>query len=560
MRATKGALGVLLLVVSAGAAGTGVPDAAVAARAATAAATAPLPAGADPDFGGVDAPRQPPEVPAVTEPPRTPVAPQEGDGGPGTGDGGGAASSRPTAQHRRAAAQQLRLTGFEVGATADDPDLHQVARRVGIGVGHSIEAADVQRIVRVARQRVRAGFVLLGLHPGTVVDEADVRAGARLARLSIGRSVDAPDVRRIVAAARRTLRTTARRGIAPGLAYDRLTWRRRGGNAVVHRLSWRLDDERVRATTEAAGRLGGRRSVVNAFRSRRGDDVAAVVNGGFWLGAGDPDGLLVTDGALLSEPGTGRSWVREARGAFGWRGGRHVVGWPVWYGVVRAQAFGELALRGVDRPLRIDDVVVATRAASLVGRRGLQVVVAGASVPQSGRTTGTVVGLTRSRRAAIPRGGLVLAASGASADILGRLTPGDEVTLETVMPGLENVDQAMAGGPLLLAGGAATSVSSWRDEGFGPRHNQRRHPRTAVGFDGRGGAFVVIVDGRQPGYSTGATTRETANLMQGLGAVDAVMLDGGGSSQLAFGGRTVNRDCCDRSHRAVASVLAFYRS
>jgi hypothetical protein len=62
-----------------------------------------------------------------------------------------------------------------------------------------------------------------------------------------------------------------------------------------------------------------------------------------------------------------------------------------------------------------------------------------------------------------------------------------------------------------------------------------RHPRTAVGVNAGGDQlFLLVIDGRQVGYSEGATTRETAAILLELGAVDAVNLDGGGSTTLVI--------------------------
>jgi exopolysaccharide biosynthesis protein len=44
--------------------------------------------------------------------------------------------------------------------------------------------------------------------------------------------------------------------------------------------------------------------------------------------------------------------------------------------------------------------------------------------------------------------------------------------------------------------------------------------------------WLVVVDGRQPGYSEGATLIEMAELARELGANDAIELDGGGSAAL----------------------------
>ena len=71
-----------------------------------------------------------------------------------------------------------------------------------------------------------------------------------------------------------------------------------------------------------------------------------------------------------------------------------------------------------------------------------------------------------------------------------------------------------------------------------PQEGGPRHPRTAVGVDESGRwLYMVVVDGRQPGYSVGMTALELANLMLRIGAVRAINLDGGGSSILLVSSR-----------------------
>lgn len=62
-----------------------------------------------------------------------------------------------------------------------------------------------------------------------------------------------------------------------------------------------------------------------------------------------------------------------------------------------------------------------------------------------------------------------------------------------------------------------------------------RHPRTAAGVseDGRY-LFLLVIDGRQPDYSMGATTRETGEWLRHIGAYSGLNLDGGGSTALAI--------------------------
>lgn len=63
--------------------------------------------------------------------------------------------------------------------------------------------------------------------------------------------------------------------------------------------------------------------------------------------------------------------------------------------------------------------------------------------------------------------------------------------------------------------------------------DQTPQPRTAIGVDkNERNMIIVVVDGRLPGYSEGATLRELAQILIEFGAFYAMNLDGGGSSTL----------------------------
>ena len=121
-------------------------------------------------------------------------------------------------------------------------------------------------------------------------------------------------------------------------------------------------------------------------------------------------------------------------------------------------------------------------------------------------------------------------------------------------------------GVLLRDGEIPALVDSTGGAGFA----RARHPRTALGWAPDGRLLLVVVDGRQPGYSAGMTLRELARTMRALGATDALNLDGGGSSTLvavgdsagAPGGRAariVNRPSDRAGERPVANAVALVR-
>lgn len=75
-------------------------------------------------------------------------------------------------------------------------------------------------------------------------------------------------------------------------------------------------------------------------------------------------------------------------------------------------------------------------------------------------------------------------------------------------------------------------------------------PRSAFGVTAAGEYVLLVIDGRQPGYSSGASNRETATVLCDLGVETGVNFDGGGSTNLSVceDGRitTFNQPCEDR--------------
>jgi len=58
------------------------------------------------------------------------------------------------------------------------------------------------------------------------------------------------------------------------------------------------------------------------------------------------------------------------------------------------------------------------------------------------------------------------------------------------------------------------------------------HPRTLSGVRADGTILLLVIDGRQPELSNGATLTQCAQLMHSMGAVQAINHDGGGSSTM----------------------------
>ncbi len=108
-----------------------------------------------------------------------------------------------------------------------------------------------------------------------------------------------------------------------------------------------------------------------------------------------------------------------------------------------------------------------------------------------------------------------------------------------------NPDTSIASaGPVLLRDGR-TAIDAVDEGVLDPRDlndytfSVYRHARTFVGVDGRGRLLLATADGI-PGVSDGLTLTEEADLMRSLGALDAMNLDGGGSTQFASEGQLLN--------------------
>lgn len=88
----------------------------------------------------------------------------------------------------------------------------------------------------------------------------------------------------------------------------------------------------------------------------------------------------------------------------------------------------------------------------------------------------------------------------------------------------DNLAEAVGGRYIILKDGFIGDVA------YGNQFGYTRHPRTAVGITADNHIILMVVDGRQPSLSNGASLGDLAMLMKDVGAVNAINLDGGGSS------------------------------
>ncbi|WP_326667845.1 phosphodiester glycosidase family protein [Streptomyces sp. NBC_01257] len=312
----------------------------------------------------------------------------------------------------------------------------------------------------------------------------------------------------------------------------------------------------------------------------------AAVNAGFFVldpkaGApGDPAGVGVYDGRLLSEPVSGRPAlvIRDS--------GRHT-------GVTRLTWQGRVAGRGASQPLdgidRVpglirncggtaddtptslplhdatctdpDELVAFTReyGGQTPHGDGLEAVL---------DSHDRVVELRSPRGGALPAGGSSVQATGNRvAGLTALAQAGKPLRVEkTLRDGdgrrvpLSSTTGILNGGPELVRDGrlhvtpATDGMVQPGNASFYYGWVHKRNPRTLAGVDAAGRTVLVTADGRGTA-ALGLSIPESAAVARSLGLRDAVNLDGGGSTTLVVDGAVLNTPSDATGERPVGDAL-----
>ena len=327
------------------------------------------------------------------------------------------------------------------------------------------------------------------------------------------------------------------------------------------------DLERREKTTELAALTGAK----------------AAINAGFFVmdptaGAeGDPAGASNQDGTTLSEPIKGRPVLVLRDDA------RHTeVARPRWTGTVDTGR----RIRALDGLNRVPGLIrncggditdsptglprhdfTCTDDAELVAFT----TEFGVSTPKgAGREVvldakDRVVRVSEERGTVLAPGQRSIQATGSRVAELADVRAGDRVRVTTrlVADGVDLSNRRTStinGGPELVRGGR-TWITQKRD-GFNQTSNPsfdygwvlQRNPRTFAGTDAQGRTLLVTVDGRQVGQ-LGLSIPETAAVAKSLGMVEAINLDGGGSTSMVIDGALVNSPSDATGERPVGDVI-----
>lgn len=268
----------------------------------------------------------------------------------------------------------------------------------------------------------------------------------------------------------------------------------------------------------------------------------AAVNGSYFAPNGQILGLLKIDGEIVSTPTLARSALGVTPE------GDILIDQVNYAGTVKLPGNKVLEVNGVNCERGSNELVLYTGyfgGTTQTNPFGVEYTVA------NGKVTAI-----NSGDSLIPPGAVVLSAHGETAKTMSAIKIGDKVEITQTLGAWDKMVQALGAGPMLVKDGGVFITTKVED--FGTDVSGGRAPRTAVGLTKDGQLLLVAVDGRQS-HSMGLTLLELALFMQELGAVDAMNLDGGGSTEMVIYDKVINKPS-DGRERRVGSGLAIVRA
>ena len=115
-------------------------------------------------------------------------------------------------------------------------------------------------------------------------------------------------------------------------------------------------------------------------------------------------------------------------------------------------------------------------------------------------------------------------------------------------------ETAVGGGPVLVQDGKI-KITNEEELKFGGKAINDKHPRTCMGYTADGYLIIMVIQGRFPGIAEGATLKQQAKLLIDAGCVEALNLDGGGSSCMLVNGKETITPSSKSGERPVPAVF-----
>ena len=303
------------------------------------------------------------------------------------------------------------------------------------------------------------------------------------------------------------------------------------------------------------------RETVTSMVKRTGAVVG--VNGDYHNWCGRPDNVFILNGELFTDP-----WTRRVILAIK-DDQTYMFDKVIWENKVTTEHGDTYAVAGMNEVAEWDELILFTPSffettLSKGGKRQEAVIETGEITPRPGvPIEGKVISVNEEGNTPIKPGTVVLSGTVASGQFVrNKLTPGTQVTITTDLKfkdagGWDNrVKYTLGACPWIVRGG-----KFWMDaeeEHVVPAFYDVPNPRTAVGKTKDGKLVIATVDGRQA-IAVGMKLSELADVMMSFGCVEAVNLDGGGSTEMATQFGILNGPS-DGGERPTATALAVYNT
>jgi exopolysaccharide biosynthesis protein len=320
----------------------------------------------------------------------------------------------------------------------------------------------------------------------------------------------------------------------------------------------KADIQAMRAMDEAVG-LETTSSLAQRYNA------IAAINGGYFRTTGtyrgDSAGLMKVDGKILSEPFGNRAAVGFIR-----KGNQT----EIIFGHISFEAFIEtnqkqkLSINGINCPRVENQIILYTpefHRTTLTDSNGVEATVKNDRIVSIANKKGS---------SRIPENSFVLSAIGTARDwVLKNLKIGTRVRIQTKLIDVDAdlkfktrdskwriAEDIVGGGPQLIKDGKV--AITLEQEKITENFSTTRHPRTAIAKLRDGKVLLVAVDGRQPNHSVGMSLNELADLLLEFGVIEAINLDGGGSTTMVVENKVVNKPSDQAGERPVSDALLVF--
>ncbi len=345
--------------------------------------------------------------------------------------------------------------------------------------------------------------------------------------------------------------------IADGIEHAKVTRKIKDEPVAVNLLQLDLTKVRLDVIHALDAAIGT--ETTSSIATRHG--AIAAINAGFFrldksIFAGDATGALLIDKKVLSESYASRS-------ALFIRNESQKTILDFFYldlSVLVEIGNIELDISGINRERKSDELILFTpefNLSTLTDTEGLEIIVKNGRIIQI---------LDHKGSNPIPANGFVLSSSGNRREqLLKQAKLGTKVVISqpityTRLGGrqtfiVSEYEDIIGGVPQLIKNGKIEIT--WEQEKSSKAFVETRHPRTTVAKLAGGKFLMVTVDGRSA-ESVGMNLQELAEMLLEFGAVDAMNLDGGGSTTMFLGGKVVDQPSDKEGERKLSDVILVF--